>query len=304
MGEHLPVQLLSSAEARTEYDLGIPDKSRAVSEVDRQLAEGGIAKIEMNLSPQDFQRLTSGLDVCIAECPELLSTTYHLVDPRRDSTAGYVRKDRKINQAGVQIEDPKSLFHFAETARQHWGDQLKHGPQIIKDFLADGFEIQNVLLGIARQQVQTIEPSHPNISKLYFPPSGPSSLSFLRVLSYDGYSVDGEYAAVAKPHYDRGGFTIQAHADAAGFWASADGPRGDRRHFDTQAGEAYLFAGSEHAKAYGDDSYIHPLWHGVDRVIPAGVTLIPNRHAVILFVDAPLVNHDISVQDTMPHIYA
>ncbi|MDL2341921.1 MAG: hypothetical protein QFB87_02505 [Patescibacteria group bacterium] len=294
---------MSSAEARHFYELSPATNPENGGAVDRQLLEQGIARIAMTVSQADFSELSQTFDACIAETPDLLLQSYHIVDSRLSNSAGYVRKEQKVNAAGRQIADPKGLMHFSESAYTRWQQQFKSAPRLLTRFLEAGFDIQHSLLHTARQHINDLATTHPNLSKLYFPPDGPRSLSFLRVIAYDSYDVTGTYADVAKPHFDIGGVTIQAYADAAGFWGAKDGPRGERTHYDTAPAGAYLFLGTEHAKVYGDDSYLKPLWHGVDRIIPEGQTHVPERHAVILFVDAPAVNHGITERDTLPHLY-
>ncbi len=107
---------------------------------------------------------------------------------------------------------------------------------------------------------------------------------------------------MGKPHFDIAGATIQAYADAPGFWGAKDGVDGERTHYDTQPNKAYMFMGLGHEKLYGADGRLRPLWHGVDRIIPAGVTMVPERHSVILFIDCPLVDFDLSLDQTVPYI--
>lgn len=302
MAEAMPRDLLSPEQARVEYGLRPATDNMFASTVDRALAECGIAQIDMSLTPGDFKQLTDSFDACIEELGELLPDTYHVIDHRLDNSAGYVRKEQKVNHSGRQIEDPKSLIHFTETAQGRWSEQFKHGPKMLRDFLDAGFEIQNILVTIAAAQAHDLEETHPNFSKLYFPDQAPHRLSFMRILSYDGYTPDAGQGDVAKPHYDRGGLTIQAYADAEGFWAAHNGPRGERVHYDTADNQAFFFLGKEHEMVYGTDSYLRPLWHGVDRIVPEGATHIPNRHAVILFVDAPHVDHGITAKHTVPYV--
>ena len=303
MAEQL-ARLMDADAARAHYDLRPARRASRASDVDQQLTLHGIADIAMSLSESDFSALTASFDACIDDCPKALANSYYIVDERPSNSAGYVRKERKINQAGRQIEDPKSLYHFTETARDRWTRNYRSLPATFKQFLASGFEIQEILVDASRQHIAGLEASHPNISKLYYPPEGPESLSFLRVLSYDGYNSNGDYDAVAKPHFDVGGVTIQAYADALGFWGAKDGPRGERRYFDTAPNTGFMFLGVEHAKIYGDQSYLKPLWHGVDRVTPAGVSSVPKRHAVILFTDAPRVDYQTTNRHTSPDIVA
>lgn len=296
--------LFTPEQARQAYQLHTAGGRLFASDVDNQLHENGIAQIHMPLSSGDFQQLTRVFDDCVDEFPDLLQTTYHTVDDRMNNSAGYVRKEQKINQAQRQIQDPKSLFHFSESARTRWGAQFPHAPRQLRNLFSAGFEAQNALLGIARAHITGLNETHPNIEKLYYSDDrDPHTLSFLRVLSYDGYQPTDDASAVAKPHFDIGGVTIQAYADAPGFWGAKDGPRGERTHYDTADDQAFLFLGTEHRKVYSADSPLEPLWHGVDRIIPEGAKYVTRRHAVILFIDAPHVNHGITEQDTLPHLY-
>ncbi len=307
MGEFQPgdsCQFMNPEEARKFYGLEERPLSLFASEAEEQLAEHGITTIEMPVSPDEFQQLLKGYEICLGECPEVLTDTYHEVDGRFGNEAGQVRKERKLSRAGVQIQDPKNLIHFNEQARQRWGDEFKNGPKILRDFLADGYEIHNALISVAKHQFQELEATHPNISKAYFPDTttGAASLSFMRLLRYDAYEVTENLGEVAKAHFDIGGATIQAYADAPGFWGAVDGVKGERTYYDTADDAAYFFTGYGHKKLYGRDAQLQPLWHGVDRFIPAGATFVPERHAIILFIDAPNVNYGVKPEDTLPYL--
>ncbi|MDB5184755.1 MAG: hypothetical protein JWN38_563 [Candidatus Saccharibacteria bacterium] len=304
MSQGLPYTLLTSAEGREVYNLPAATLPNDASEVELALAEDGVARIDMPLSGSDFERLTTAFDICTSEFPQLLPP-YFDVDARKGHEAGYRRKDLKLNRSQQQIADPKNIFHFSELARNRWDETHADAPDMLRQFLDDGFEIQNILLGVVREHLERLEASHPNMSRAYFLEAAPQTLSFMRVLSYDGYVPHDNLKAVASPHYDLGGFTIQAYADAPGFWGRASGHKGpetDTKYYDTAHGQAYLFAGQEHAKLYGDDSFIKPLWHGVERVIAPEATYAPNRHAIILFTDTPLIDHANCTADTKPHL--
>lgn len=293
-------EYLSPERAREHYGLST-DYEGYKSGVELQLErEVGIAAIEMPLSSEDFQRLSQGMGVCIEECPNLLADTFYEADSRYGGEVGYVRKEKKTDQlTGLQTEDPKHYFHFLEKARPHWRERFANGPKILRDFLEDGYEIHDAMISVAKRTISNMEATHPNISQLYFPDK--ESFTFLRLLRYDGYEPEENMSEVAKPHFDIGGVTIQGFADAPGFWG-ASGVHGDRYHFDTVEGMAYSFLGKGHEKIYGPDDAMKPLWHGVDRIIPAGVTFVPERTAVILFVDAPEVDYHVKKSDTLPHL--
>lgn len=293
-------EFLSPGQARDTYNL--ESKYFAPrSEIEQALMHESIAAIEMPLSNSDFQQLSNGMAVCLDECPDLLKQTFYSADSRYGGEAGFVRKEKKIDtNSGLQTADSKSYFHFSETTRGRWREQFAGGPKVMRDFLENGFEIHDALIGTAKMVVNDLESSHPNMSRLYFPNN--DSFSFLRLLRYDGYEPHNSMGEVAKPHYDIGGITIQAYADAAGFWAAKDGVQGERQHYDTNERQAYTFLGKGHEKVYGAADNLRPLWHGVDRIIPAGVAYVPERTAVILFVNAPNVDYHVKLADTLPQL--
>lgn len=293
-------EYLSPKEAYERYGLE-QDAERPKSEIETQLENFGITAIEMPLGPDDFKRLSEGMAVCIEECPDMLTSTFYKADPRYGGEVGYVRKEKKFDkQTGLQTDDPKHYFHFMENSRDYWRDKFAHGPKLLRDFLEDGFEIHDAMITLAKKTVAEMENTHPNMNRLYFPDN--DSFSFLRLLRYDGYEPYAGMGEVAKPHFDIGGVTIQAYADAPGFWAAKDGVGGDRLHYDTKEHEAYAFLGKGHEKVYGDTDTLRPLWHGVDRIVPAGVTFVPERTAVILFLDAPEVDYHVRRSDTLPQL--
>ncbi len=292
-------EFLSPHQAREKYNLYTVETDNQ-SEIEHALIEQGIAAIEMPLSADDFAHLSNGFAVCIKECPELLATTNYKIDHRFGAEAGYVRKERKISpRTGLQMSDPKNYFHFNETSRRRWCEQFAQGPKILRDFLEDGYEVHDALIAVAKRQISELEASHPNISQLHFPEA--ESFSFLRLLRYDGYVPHDKLGEVAKPHFDIGGVTLQAYADAEGFWAAPDGVRGERHYYDTNEHQAYMFLGKSHEKIYGQEDALRPLWHGVDRIVPAGLTWVPERSAVILFVDAPEVDYQVRADETIPY---
>lgn len=291
---------LSPHEAFEHYALQ-NDREALRADLEKELERSGIAAIEMPLSADDFQRLSAGMAVCIEECPDILSDTFYTADPRYGGEVGYVRKEKKVDQrSGLQTDDPKHYFHFMERSRDHWRNKFAHGPKILRDFLEDGFEIHDAMIGLAKQTVAEMENTHPGMNRLYFP--NDDSFSFLRLLRYDGYEPYEGMSEVAKPHYDIGGVTIQAYADAPGFWAAKDGVTGERVHYDTDEHQAYAFLGKGHEKVYGTDDSLSPLWHGVDRIVPTGVSFIPERTAVILFLDSPEVDYHVRKSDTLPQL--
>lgn len=295
-------EFLSPKQAYERYELSKPN-IEPQSEIERALYGAEIAAIEMPLKPDDFQRLSHGFDVALSEFPDLMKETFCKFDTRYGSEAGYTRKRARVNAStGLQESDPKDYFHFTESMRSYWREQFANGPKVLRDFLEDGFEIHDGLITVARNVVTAQESTHPHMSQLYFPDD--SSFSFLRLLRYGGYPAGELKGEVAKPHYDIAGVTIQAYADMPGFWGAKDGVGGQKVYHNTNPGEAYTFLGKGHEKIYGKDDMLRPLWHGVDRIVPAGVTYVPERTAVILFLDAPKVDYHVKPTDTLPHLGA
>lgn len=290
---------LTPNEAVREFGLRTQE-SLLPADCDIELEQRGIAAIEMPISDGDFAELARGFDICIDECPELLTATQYVVDGRFGNEAGYKRKDAKYVD-GVQTEDPKSLIHFNELSRERWKAQFKNPPQIFKEFLDAGYEIHNALISVARNTFNEIDVTHPGLANSHFP--GAQSCSYMRVLSYDDYPADQAASAeVAKPHYDIGGATIQAYADASGFWG-AENQGASRTYFNTEDGQGYFFVGSGYQKLYGSEGRFRRLYHGVERIMPAGIVHIPRRHSVVLFIDSPTIDYEVTAEDTLPEQY-
>lgn len=277
------------------------------SELDKQLAENRIASIQMPIGETDFAQLIDAYKVCIAEAPEFLAQTSHRVDARFGSDAGYERKERKLRPDGTQIQDPKHLMHFNGYARKRWNDEFINSPRIFRDFLSVGHEIHDALANIVKNSLVDLEETHPNIGNVYFPgrsdtPNLLPNDTYMRLIEYDAYESDDSLGEVAKPHYDISGFSLQAYADSPGFWGAKDGPSGNREYHNTALNEAYLFMGYSHKKLYGKNTRLQPLWHGVDRLILPSGSIVPTRHAVILFVNPPLIDVRVRPKDTLPYM--
>lgn len=301
----LPAERFMEVEAaRRHYGLE-EHGSLFASEVDRQLYEDGVASIEMPIAAGDFETLLDGYEICIGECPDLLKQTFHPVDNRFGNEAGHVRRNKKYDRAGRQTQDGKNFIHFNEHASRRWREEFADAPKVLRDFLAAGCEVHEALIRVSENAIGQLEETHPNITRAYFPGNPGTvthSQSFMRLISYDAYRVDERIGEVAKAHYDISGATIQAYADAPGFWGSAEGHKGQRLPYDTSNGEAFFFMGSGHRKLYGPGSRIRPLYHGVDRIVPADAAIVPERHSVILFINCPLVNCRTKPADTLPEL--
>ncbi len=295
-------------QAQQHYGFGLATPE-TFTPLEKQLIAGGVGRIAMTVEPTAFEECIELFDHAVADSPEALEQTAFKTDMRFGNDIGYVRKEAKFNDNGLQYQDAKSLFHFNELARDYWQVVLPNPPRSVSDFLEAGFDIHQDLIKSAKATLANVEGSHPGISRAYFDalPNGADSFSFMRILSYDAYDLSESTEEVARPHFDIGGLTIQAYADAPGFWGNIySGADTERIRHDTIPGEAYVFFGAIHRKMYKGQSPFRPLWHGVDRIVdPASLVggIVPRRHAVILFVDPPYIDFGISPEDTSPHLY-
>lgn len=291
-------------QARQNYNLTTRALGIFSSETEIALAHLGVATIDMPVGKDDFSELYAAYDECQSEANDLLLTTSHDVDARFGNNAGHVRKEPKFDSDGNQIQDGKSVFHFNEHARERWEEQFKDAPQILRSFLDAGYDIHSQLIGVAHLEITELENTHPNMRRAYFEQrlGRLTSHSYFRIADYDGYQVKEDMLQVAKPHFDIGGWTIQADASAPGFWIAPDGPDGERKYYDTQDGKAYIFPGKGHEKVYGPDSVFKATYHGVDRIVPTDVEYVPSRKAGILFVDMPYVDFETQPEDTLPYL--
>lgn len=323
--------MMHARQAFHTYELA-PRSTDDISELEDRLRTEGIAPVDIPVRPHDFATLSEAYEECIRECPDALAATASQLDSRYGSEIGQARKECGI-VGGVQVSDPKNLFHFSEIMQtEEWRKSLGDIPDSLRRFLEMGVEVHDAILRkVAQKAVSQLEQgSYANLSRLYLPKGldgGDETSSILRVIRYDDYEpFDREgnllkLGEVAKRHYDIGGITVQAYADAGGFWANQGGnlaPHEEREYHPTANGQGYLFFGQAHRSVYGSGDAIQPLWHGVDRIIPEdrpqaledgelvvssdGTTRIPKRTAVIFFGNAPHVDPKITARDTKPNI--
>jgi hypothetical protein len=217
---------LSPQQAFRDYELA-PRPTDDISDIERSLRDNGIAPVRIPISPSEFAALSDAYEVCIEECPDELADTATRLDMRFGSEIGQARKECSIRD-GVQVSDPKNLFHFSEIMRTpEWQERHAGSPASLSEFLKMGIEMHDLLLReVAMRAIGELEQgSYSNLSRLYLP-SGeggePQTRSFLRVIRYDSYEPYDRNGAllklgeVAKRHFDAGGITIQAYADAGG----------------------------------------------------------------------------------------
>ena len=302
------LSFMNALEGQEHYDLSI-DHTAETSTLEDELLSRAVGKIAMPIKQVDFEKCISRFETAIEESPGALEKTLYKLDSRFGNDIGYMRKLAKRNEAGLQDQDAKSLFHFNELARQYWDSLIPNQPESLRSFLEVGYDIHSDLIGVARSILKEFENTHPNINKAYFDKVGPGidSFSFLRIISYDSFNPEETTGDVARPHFDIGGFTIQAYADGPGFWGNIeDGKNSEHNHYNTNPDEAFLFFGVGHSKMYSGRSPIKPLWHGVDRIVDADqrdAGMVPKRHAVILFFDPPHIDLEVTSKDTSPHLY-
>jgi hypothetical protein len=291
--------------------------SEPTSQLEANLRQNGIAPVELPTEPEAFQQLSDQYGVCIEEHPRWLNFTAGSPDKEGVPEDGHVRKNLKNNDAGMQIQDPKNLFHFNNDLLSWWLAEGRYasgrGPQEFQEFMEHGFDLHSSLVSAAKNLVETLDASYGKMSELYFP--GALSNVTFRLLRYDGYDIfneDGKMIVnqgeqVAKPHYDRGGMTIQAYSSAPGFRIQpepADGSKRKPSHpwFEPEHGEgkSQVFFGIEHRVIYGSSDPIKALHHKVDRIFDESSIYMPPRTAAIAFIDAPLYDVGITSQDTQP----
>jgi hypothetical protein len=311
MGEIIRFAKLNREQAQKKFGPGAPSLgSVPKSRIEKQIREKGIAKICLGMSTDAFQDLSDQYAFCIEEHGDLLDWTSGSFDKDGIPEDGHVRKDLDFNPAGMQIADPKNLFHFNNSLWTKWSLQPpKYTSPEFDDFMEHGFQLHSDLTKEAQKIAHVMDRSYVGIKELLFPRNFGSTT--LRLLRYDPYLIydnDGKLivengAQVAKPHYDRGGMTIQAYASAPGFWRqpeSARGPKHEKILVPHGEGESQVFFGLGFRHVYGTKTPIHDLYHGVNRYFDEKQDFVPARTAAILFVDPPLVNLDVKSIDTQP----
>lgn len=305
------LQKMSREQAVQEFgSLGPAADSQPTSDLEVQLRARGIAEVQLPIDKHAFQALSDQYGVCIDEHEQWLSWTAGTFNVEGVPEDGHVRKELGFNPAGMQISDPKNLFHFNPALSERWVESSKLPmPREFVDFMDHGFDLHGQLTKSAKNLIDVLKPSYKRLDKFFFP--GEIAMTTFRLLRYDGYATHDENgklvveqnAQVAKPHYDRGGMTIQAYSSAPGFWMQTEGERGpeyDKIKVPHGEGKSQMFFASGFRAVYGSKSPIKPLYHGVDRFFDEGAEYIPARTAAILFVDPPLVDLRIKSTDTQP----
>lgn len=309
-------------ETAPKYDEATGSWTEATSELEEELRKSSIAAIDLGLDPNAFQELSDQYGRCVEHFSTELNGTAGSRDVEGVPEDGHVRKNIAFNPAGMQITDPKELFHFNNTLRERWeaGEfRTSKTPAELREFMDNGFDLHEQLARQARVVVETLDESYGGrMSELYFPTSHPLGSVTFRLLRYDGYRIydesgrqialDGDQ--VAKPHYDRGGMTIQAYSSAPGFWVQPEPTDRNAKRKPTDpiifpphgSGQSQVFFGKEHHMIYGKEDAIQNLHHGVDRVVDGEAVdgFMPVRTAAIAFVDSPIADLHVTSKDTQP----
>jgi hypothetical protein len=305
-------KLMTRQEAVERFRSGVPSlDSRPKSGLENALRMRSIAKVKLGIAVTAYQDLTNKYAVCINKYGEYLDWTAGHFDNDGVPEDGHVSKSIDTNTAGMQIKDPKSLFHFNNALEEKvQGMDRNDVPPEFADFIDLGFALKNELTRHAMALVSIVGESWDGLEELLFPDG--ETATTLRLLRYDGYPTKDENgkmivernAQVAKPHFDRGTATIQAYASDPGFWRQPYSRRGARykKYYPPHGpDQSQFFFGEGFRAVYGSqENPIKPLYHGVDRRFEEGADYVYPRTAVILFVDTPRVNLDIKSIETQP----
>ncbi len=310
-GELIRFATLSREQAQQKFQAGAPSfESEPKSKIERELRDIGIARVNIGIDTDEFQQLSDKYAVCIEEHGDLLDWTAGNFDKHGVPEDGHLSKDIDFNNAGMQIEDPKNLFHFNNALWARWSlEQPSSMSADFRDFMDHGFQLHSDLTKAARRLITILDRSYVGMSELFFPSRMASTT--LRLLRYDGYYIHNEKgerivengAQVAKPHYDKGGMTIQAYSSAPGFWIrpqGADIHDYERIHPLYGKDQSQMFFGEGFRAVYGTHTPILPLYHGVDRIFDETLDYVSPRTAAILFTDTPFVKLGITSLETQP----
>lgn len=289
-----------------------PD-SEPKSELEAKLRETGITDTGLPIEPDAFQNLSDKYGELIASKLRWLNFTAGNFDEDGVPEDGHVRKEKKHNSSGMQIVDPKNLFHFNNDLIDWWEQEGRSeasgAPKLFHEFMRDGIDLHGQLVQSAKNLVAVLDESYPGMSEFYFP--GELSNVTFRLLRYDGYDLYNpsgkliveENSSVAKPHFDRGGMTIQAYSSAPGFWYQKfdeRGPGKQKYHPEYGEGKSQVFFGVQHRIVYGSKDVINDTYHGVDKIVDLSLDRMPVRTAAIAFIDTPIYDLSITSRDTQP----
>lgn len=295
--------------------LGPGINSEPQSELERQLREYGIADVSSVIQTREYQEMSEQYSVCIEEHPEWLGRTAGSFDDKGIPEDGHVRKEIGHNAGGMQVSDPKSLFQFNDNLWAWWKNSSAGTPEEFRNFMDRGFHLKDSLEVIGRGLIGQLDQSYQGMNELYFPRQlGAVTLRFVvydpyKIIDEDGNLITKNSELVAKPHYDRGGATLQILASEAGLYTLAEGEDklNDNRSYPPYGtDQSQFFMGEGHRLLYGeaDINPIQPLFHGVERILPVVdgqiVERAKSRYSAISFYDYPDVDMKITSKDTQP----
>lgn len=300
------------------YGSGAPTiDDEPASQLEANLRSNGISEIDLGMSLTGFQELSDQYGVCIEEHRRWLNFTAGNFDAHGVPEDGHVRKNKDSNKAGMQIKDPKNLIHFNNDITDWWVEEGRYvserGPKDFSEFMEHGIQMHHDAAARARELViAPLAENYKGMNDLYFMKKiGNVTVRVIRYDPYQLYDQEGNLiveqgAQVAKPHFDKGGMTIQMYSSADGFWIQPHPASGKRRATDPilkpefGIGKSQVFPGFAHQAVYSSRDLIKPLFHGVDRIFDESRSEMEARTSVITFID-PLY-HDLGITslDTQP----
>ena len=305
-------------EARALFRQSVPPlDSEPKSDVSAQLRRNGIADVHVNLETDEYAQHHALYKLCIEEHPEWLQWTQGTFNAKGEPEDGHVRKEVDFNSAGMQTVDPKFVMHHNHALQQRFDADPRKKPAEFVEFMELGEHIKRQLFVSAKNNIELLDEEYPGLVDAVFP-NGKDWGVTLRTVIYDPYKTRNDEGKlivadgleIAKEHFDRGTFTIQANTSAPGFWYQPYGKTGAKferivpQNYRTQP---QLFAGAAFRSIFGSkNNPIKPLFHGVQRILPRDengeiVDFVDERTVTIGFFNTPFIDTGVTSRDTQPH---
>lgn len=217
--------------------------------------------------------------------PEGVKTPIRQTLPGEDrTTRGYTRRRAQDDSDGEE----KMYFHYHPEVETEYAREIAAAGEPAKVFMRAAHEIWEKTLAVGYDAIAEFEERWPGTRVRILPPGG-SPLLVIRFLAYLSHSRDD---FLAKPHYDRGTFTIALGESAPGLRIGTPGHLREVEHRD---GFVVVMPGTGFRNDI--DSNIEPAWHDVVQKKDAQFNETTARWAIVGFFDVTGRTY-ISIEDT------
>ncbi len=219
------------------------------------------------------------------QLPEELKAPIRQTIPGEDrTTRGYTRRRAKDDSD----QEEKMYFHYHPEVEVSFQKEIAAAGEPAETFMRVAHDMWEKTLAIGEDAIREFEERWPG-TRVRFMPPGESPLLVIRFLAYLSHP-HGDF--LAKPHYDRGTFTIALGESAPGLRIGTPECLVEVAHRD---GFSVVMPGTGFQADI--DSGIEPAWHDVVQKKDVRFSETTARWAIVGFFDVKNRSY-ISIEDT------